>query len=128
MRGPLSGLTRATPRANHILAVQAAKDTEKFVPALTGSLSNRTKVESTSIVYPGPYARYLYYGKLMVDPGTGSPWATSGATKVLTNRDLVFTKSMHSKAQSHWFEVSKALNMDKWTEVYNKAVKDELKH
>lgn len=116
----------ATPKADHALAVQVAKDTEPFVPALTGSQKNRTQVEGGTITYQGPYARYLYYGKLMVDPATGSPWASKGSHKVLTDRNLVFNTSMHSQAQSHWFEVSKALNEERWLDIYRKAVDQEL--
>ena len=81
-----------------------------------------------TIVYPGPYARFLYYGKLMVDPDTGSPWAPKGATKVLDpgGRDLDIKKSVHSKAQAHWFEASKAQNLPKWRRVAGKAVKREF--
>lgn len=118
-------IAKRTPRADHILAVQAAKDTEQFVPALTGSLSQRTQVKDGTITYPGPYARYLYGGKVMVDPATGSPWATKGATKVLTDRNLVFNRSMHGQAQAEWFEASKALNLNKWLRVYGKAIDSE---
>lgn len=110
-------------RAEHVLAVQVEKDTQPFVPALTGSLSTRTRVVDNDVIYPGPYARYLYYGKLMVDPETGSPWAKKGATKVLTDRSLVFNQTVHPQAQSHWFEASKAQNLDKWIRVADKAVK-----
>lgn len=114
-------------KAEHAVAIQAAKDTAPFVPALTGSLTNRTRVKGNEIIYPGPYARYLYYGKLMVDPETGSAWAKKGTTKVVTEKDLVFNKSMHPMAQSHWFSVSKAINEDKWENVAKKAVNRELK-
>ena len=109
-------------QAEHILAVQVEKDTQPFVPALTGSLSTRTRVVGNDIIYPGPYARFLYYGKVMVDPNTGSTFAPKGGTKVLTNRDLVFSKAMHPQAQSHWFEASKAQNLDKWVRIAKKAV------
>lgn len=118
-------IAKRTPKAEHILAVQAAKDTEQFVPALTGSLSQRTQVKDVKIIYPGPYARYLYGGKVMVDPATGSPWATKGATKVLTDRNLVFNRAMHGQAQAEWFEASKSLNLDKWLRVYGKAITSE---
>ena len=75
------------------------------------------------IVYPGPYARFLYYGKVMVDPNTGSTYAPEGGTKVVTDRNLVFTQTVHPQAQSHWFEASKAQNLDKWIRVAEKAVK-----
>lgn len=119
--GPM--LRNASDKAQHVVAIQAQKDTSPYVPALTGSLDQRTRVEENQIIYPGPYARYLYYGKLMVDPATGSSYAPKGTTKVLTDKNLVFNKAMHSQAQDHWFEASKAENMDKWLRVAGKAVK-----
>ena len=110
-------------RAESIVGQQVIKDTAPFVPALTGSLTIRTRLDGNKIIYPGPYARFLYYGKVMVDPQTGSTFAPKGGTKVLTNRDLVFSKAMHPQAQSHWFEASKAQNMEKWVRVADKAVK-----
>lgn len=63
----------------------------------------------------------------MVDPETGSSWAKKGARKTLTDKNLVFTKDFHPMAQSHWFEVSKAANMEKWDRFAGKAMKRELK-
>ena len=119
--GPM--LRNASDKAQTAVAIQAQKDTSPYVPALTGSLDQRTRVDENQIIYPGPYARYLYYGKLMVDPATGSSYAPKGTTKVLTDKNLVFNKAMHSQAQDHWFEASKAENMDKWLRVAGKAVK-----
>lgn len=113
--------------AEDVVAQQILKDTDPYVPALTGSLSQRARVQDGEIIYPGPYARYLYAGKLMVDPNTGSSYAPKGGTKILTNKDLVFTKSMHPQAQSHWFEASKAQNLDKWKKVAAKAVSNGIK-
>jgi hypothetical protein len=110
-------------RAEHAVAVQMEKDTRPFVPALTGSLMNRTRVDGNTVIYPGPYARFLYYGKVMVDPDTGSPYAQKGAVKVLTDRNLVFNRSVNPQAQAHWFEASKAQNLEKWLRVYKKARK-----
>ena len=116
-------LVQACGKAEHVLAVQVEKDTVPFVPALKGSLTERTRVVGNAIIYPGSYARFLYNGKVMVDPNTGSTYAPKGGTKVLTDRNLVFTKTMHPQAQSHWFEASKAQNLDKWLRVAEKAVK-----
>jgi len=109
------------------LAVQIKTDTAKFVPALTLSLDRRTRVEGNKIIYPGPNSQYLYYGKLMVDPDTGSSWAKKGAVKVLTDKDLIFNKSVHSLAQSHWFESSKALNKDNWIKLSKESFLHALK-
>lgn len=115
-------LAESCTRAESIVGQQVIKDTEPFVPALTGSLTIRTRLDGNKIIYPGPYARFLYYGKVMVDPQTGSTFAPKGGTKVLTNRDLVFSKAMHPQAQSHWFEASKAQNLDKWIRIAEKEV------
>lgn len=116
-------LARACTKAEHAVAIQVEKDTQPFVPALTGSLTQHTSVVGSEVIYPGPYARFLYYGKVMVDPNTGSTYAPKDGTKVLTDRNLVFTKSMHAQAQAHWFEASKAQNLEKWVRVAEKAVK-----
>ena len=119
-------VSSASDKAAHIVAMQVRKDTSPYVPALTGSLDKRTRVDGGEIIYPGPYARYLYFGKLMVDPATGSSYAQKGSTKVLTDKNLVFNKAMHGQAQSHWFEASKAENLEKWVRVGDKAVKHDL--
>ena len=119
-------VSSASDKAAHKVAMQVRKDTSPYVPALTGSLDKRTRVDGGEIIYPGPYARYLYFGKLMVDPATGSSYAQKGSTKVLTDKNLVFNKAMHGQAQSHWFEASKAENLEKWVRVAVKAVKHDL--
>lgn len=119
-------LNQSCTKAEHLLAQQVAKDTSPFVPMVTGSLDQRTRVEGDKVIYPGPYARYLYNGKVMVDPNTGSTFAPKGGTKVVTDRNLVFNQTVHSQAQDHWFEASKAQNKDKWKRVAEKAVKNGL--
>lgn len=121
--GLAQALAAAGTRAEHAVAVQVEKDTAPFVPALTGSLTQRTRVAGGTVIYPGPYARFLYYGKVMVDPATGSTYAPKGGTKEVTPRNLTFSTSMHPQAQARWFEVSKAVNRQKWIRVADKAVK-----
>lgn len=115
-------LAQGCKKAEHALAVQVMRDTDPFVPMLTGSLTQRTRVVGNAVIYPAPYARFLYYGKVMVDPNTGSTYAPKGGTKALTNRNLVFTKASHPQAQAHWFEVAKAQDLSKWINVAAKAV------
>ena len=119
-------LKTASKKAEHIVAIQVQKDTSPYVPDLTGSLDQRTRVDGSEVIYPGPYARYLYHGKVMVDPETGNAYAPKGGTKVVTDKNLVFNKAMHSQAQAYWFEASKAENMDKWLRVADKAVKHDI--
>lgn len=125
--------------AEHVLAMQMAKDTEPYVPALTGEFSNRTQVNEDTIIYPGPFARYLYHGKVMVDASGRGPMVLTdkmgnkivrfptGSILHPTERDLVFTKSFHPKAQSHWFEASKAQNLPKWKRVAGRLMQREFR-
>jgi hypothetical protein len=69
-----------------------------------------TEIGSGKIKQYTPYARYLYYGKLMVSPSTGSSYAKSGESKVLTDRDLNYNTTRHPKAGKMWFERMKADN------------------
>ena len=79
-----------------------------------------TKIGSGHIYYNSPYARYQYYGKLMVSSRTGSSYATQGEKKVLTPKDLKYSTSRHPKAQKLWFEAMKA---DKKDQIYRGLVK-----
>lgn len=118
-------LAEGCERAKHAVAVQIQKDTSPFVPFRNGSLDTRTRVVDNMVIYPGPYAQFLYYGKVMVDPETGSTFAPPGGTKVVTDKNLVFNKTGHAQAQAFWFEASKSENLDKWIRIAEKAVKHE---
>lgn len=83
-----------------------------YVPMLGGSLDKSTTLStvigSGLVQQSTPYARFQYYGKVMVDPETGSPWARAGVKKVITDRDLVHNTSRHPQAGPFWFERMKA--------------------
>lgn len=86
-----------------------------YTPMLNGILMKSptlgTKIGSGQIVYQNPYARYQYYGKLMVSSITGSSYASKGEKKVLTEVDLVHQTSRHPQAGPFWFERMKADKM-----------------
>lgn len=137
--GLMKKLQEAGPRAAHAVAVQVEKDTEPFVPALTKSLANRTQIVDNQIIYPGPYARYLYEGKVMVDSTTGKgPMKIVGkdGSEVIrfrkgaklrpTDQPLDIKTDVHEDATDHWLEASKIKNLDKWTRAAGRLVKDEL--
>lgn len=120
-------LEQIVAKAEHELAQTIRKDTSPFVPAKTETLDKTTIVEGNKVIYTQPYANYLYRGKLGVDPDTGSAYAPKGASKILTDRNLVFNTSVHPQAQSHWFEASKAQNLDKWVKAAQKAIDKGIK-
>ena len=125
----MNNLPDAKKQAAIEVANEAMKDTSPFVPHLTGSLDRSAHiVESNTgaaIIYGGggvTYARYLYYGMLMVDPETGSAWARKGTTKVLTDKPLKYSTGGHPKACARWFVASKAENLEKWKGTARKAL------
>lgn len=119
-------LAEGCTKAEHKVAIEVRSDTSPYVPARNLVLDSTTRVDGRFVIYQQPYAHYLYHGKLRVDPETGSSYAPYGATKVLTDKNLVFSKAKHAQAQSHWFEASKAENLEKWVRVADKAVKHDF--
>lgn len=75
---------------------------------LRKSATHGTKIGSGKIQYNSPYARFQYYGKLMVSSVTGSAYARHGEKKVLTEKDLNYNKSKVPFAGKLWFERMKA--------------------
>lgn len=107
--------------AQNWLDGQVFTDMEKYMPFRDGNMRNVSAIMSRSMQGSGrviagapPYGRFLYEGKVMVDPATGSPWARAGAKKVVTDRDLVFDKIAHPRATDHWFDAAKTENVKSW--------------
>lgn len=118
---------RSVQQVEHTIAIQIVKDTKPYTPFLTGDMEKRTRVEGSTIIYPGPYAQYLYHGKVMVNRETGKGpshfvneygedviFYRKGTKLRASDRDLVFTTSFHPDAQAYWLEASYAVNMQKW--------------
>lgn len=107
--------------ARYWLDGQVFTDMEKYMPFRDGNMRNVSAIMSRSMQGSGqviagapPYGRFLYEGKVMVDPVTGSPWARAGAKKVVTDRDLVFDKTAHPRATDHWFDAAKEQYVKSW--------------
>lgn len=111
------------------LAEQVLTDCKPFMPMQTGSLIQRSYVADggKKVVFPGPYARYLYGGVVMVDSETGKgpmkiPDGSGGyllrfrkgATLKPTNRPLNYSKTANPLATDHWFDAAKAENQERW--------------
>lgn len=99
--------------AQQWLGRQVLADSKLYMPLKTGSLQQRSYVAEgcRQVVFPGPYARFLYMGKVMVDPETGSPLARKGAAKVVTDRDLRFAAGV-----PHWAEVAQTEHGKEWAD------------
>lgn len=132
---PAKTFRKAVKYAEKVVAEQALKDTDPFVPALTGTFSKLAYTVGNEIIYTGDQARYLYEGKVMVDeegngpvniPGVGLRYR-KGSKLHAIDKNLVFTKDMHPDAQSHWMEASEAKNGDKWARVAENAIAKMVK-
>lgn len=95
-----------------------------YMPHNTGTFVNVTKSMSAAIAGSGnvyaaapPFGRFLYEGKVMIDPETGSPWARKGAKKVVTDRPLTYS---NPKAVPHWFDTAKDKHGKSWVKAVKK--------
>lgn len=122
--------SRQYQEAQYLLDGMVMGSMIEFMPMITGDFINRTRVKSTSMQGTGfvcaaaaPYGRFLYFGKTMVDPATGSTWARHDAEKVLVSQysgqtnakeNLEYTKQAHPRTQAHWFDAAKRQYGDTW--------------
>ena len=123
----LSRFNRQFAAAQYHLGSMVLQDCKPYMPHLTGSLQQRSHVENNgaTVVFPGPYASYLYGGVVMVDSATGrGPMKIStgpggeyilrfkrGAKLVATARPLKYSSPT---ATSHWFDTAKAKHGAFW--------------
>lgn len=104
--------------AQYYLDGQVMTDMVPYMPHRDGTLVNLTRMQSAVLQGSGkviaaapPTGRFLYEGKVMVDPVTGSPWARKGAKKVVTERPLTYS---NPKATPHWFDTAKDAHGKSW--------------
>ena len=80
-------------RVQRFLTETVNRRITRYMPFRTGVLATKKFVSSpTEITVNGPYARYQYYGKVMV----GKP------PKQVTDTDLVYDKTKHPSAGPFW--------------------------
>lgn len=90
-------------KAQKFFANEVMRYSDPYVPADSAHvlrMSARVTKDGNAITYTAPYARYHWYGKLMVDsktgkgafynPKTGMFWSRPNTPKVLTDRDMKY--------------------------------------
>lgn len=108
----MAGLGENGP-AKRFFCNELMKISNDYLPFQSGMLQASARVgpNGDEIIYNTPYARYLWFGKLMVDPVTGKGaffkegygfWSRPNTQKVLTDRDLTFDGA--PMRGSHWVE------------------------
>ena len=104
----------------------------EYVPWETGSLARSpyavTQIGSGKVIYPGPYAHYMYYGEVygpnipIFEDDSGEPtsfFSPPGQKKEPTGKKLQYSKDMNPLAGSFWFERMKA---DHLQDIINDAI------
>ena len=120
----LSRFERQYQKAQYALDSMVMTSMVPYMPHQTGTFINVTKAQSASLAGSGlvvaaspPMGRFLYEGKVMVDPVTNSPWARPGAKKVVTDKDLKYS---NPKATPHWFDTAKEKHGESWVRAVKK--------
>lgn len=113
-------------KAQQWLGDRVLESCKDCMPKQTGNLEQRSHVEDggRTVIFPGPYARYLYFGKVMVDCDTGKgprkiPTGPGeyilrfrkGAKLKPTDRNLTYSDP---QAVPEWFEHAKAKDKQSW--------------
>lgn len=118
MRINLSRFEKQFEDAQYALDSMVMEDMVPYMPHQTGTFINVTRAMSAALAGSGkvvaaapPMGRFLYEGKVMVDPVTGSPWARAGAKKIVTERDLTYS---NPEATPHWFDTAKEKHGKSW--------------
>ena len=127
MRINLSRFEKQFEDAQFAFDSAVMKDMKPYMPQQTGTFINITSAQSASLAGSGtvvaaaaPMGRFLYEGKVMVDPETGSPWARPGAKKIVTDKDLEYDKSHNPKVTDHWFDTAKKNHGKSWVKAVKK--------
>lgn len=122
--------------------VQQAIDTaslrysEIYMPKDSGSLIKRTFDEtvigSGKLVFPGPYAHYLYHGEVygpnipIFEDDSGIPTTyRSPKKKYPTGRALSIKLDKNPHATSHWWEVAKSNHFKQIIQEARKAARGD---
>lgn len=120
--------------AQEYLGQRVLQDCRSKMPHLTGSLQQRSYTDDggRKVIFPGPYARYLYMGKVMVNSETGKgpmkiPTGPNeyilryrkGAKLKATDRPLKYS---NPETRAFWFEEAKREYGDQWVEEVKKRL------
>ncbi|MCM1055538.1 MAG: minor capsid protein [Bacteroides sp.] len=128
----IARIQAANEKALKEIKGQVLSDCNEFVPNDHGVLKDSSESHSyvmsffgeseLRLIWSAPYARYLYYGLLMVDSVTGSSWARKGSTKSLTDKPLTYAKGCKL-----WCEKARELYNEDWRLMYQNALRKHMK-
>jgi len=77
-------------RIQQVFTVRCAAEMDPYVPFQTGLLKSTRIIAPDSVTYNTPYARFQYYGKVMVGVKSRSAYAKPGERKEVIDKDLQY--------------------------------------
>lgn len=106
-------------KAEHAVAVQAERDSRRYIPVASGRLRGSGRVYGNTIIWDLPYARQQYFGHLYVDPKlkiagfpTKAGWRSFRETKKIRGKAM-----HHNRGTSQWFTAAKKAHLGAWLRV-----------
>lgn len=97
-------LTMAELRDDVIKAQTMPFDNGDLIKSTHTEVESDGKKVSGYLISDTPYARFQYYGKLMIDPNTGSSYAKKGVKKIRTDIPLKYQTANNPNANSEWLD------------------------
>lgn len=103
-----------TGNAQQFHTANVLRRIKRYMPFRTGMTYKvtvaQTNIKKPEIVTDTPYAKYLFYGKVMIDPKLGTAgfmtpegWRSrKKCVKVLTGRDLQYTRTKNPQVGPRW--------------------------
>ena len=89
-------------RVQKFLVSECDRRMVDYLPYRSGAQIKNRYVVPDGIVFQGRYARFLYYGKVMVGVESGSPWARPKEIKRATDRPLQYDTTKNPLAGPLW--------------------------
>ena len=129
------GSQQLAQRAQIAMTREVDKRIGRYMAFRTGVMSGKAKrmISPSQILVDTPYARYQYYGKVMVNsntgkgprliPGVGFRWPKGAILKV-TDRPLQYDTSKNAKAGPYW---DKALMDNESTEIFESVANEIIR-
>lgn len=80
---------------------------EPYIPHKTGALVASSSISSNGgqVIWNTPYAHYMYEGKLMISPSTGSSWAKKYEQKLYAEPSkTLHYQSGNENRRERWFD------------------------
>lgn len=84
-----------------------------YTPMMSGNLRNNVTIGAGEIKYNSPYSHFIYEGKAMVDPHTGSAYARKAAHKVYSGGMIDLRHNKNPLSSRKWDKAAEPVQKPK---------------